>query len=208
MEVLPKRSRWVWRKDNLFTGSCFLLFGSVRRGYSLTALISLEMQGFLHWQMIDFEGFFYLTWTSDSSVSLADSYTSSAQSWSAGSQTHPGSQIPGEIFIHHPARVEQRKKQRWHKVANPNRSRIALESTLYFPKISKGCFFFLFIKTTIFLLFRVFSVLRNWMHSLSPLQPLAMWLGRKPDGINCIKSEFLDPPWKGRFDIEIKDSKI
>ena len=47
MEVLPKRSRWVWRKDDLFTGSCFLLFGSVRRGYSLTALISLEMQGFL-----------------------------------------------------------------------------------------------------------------------------------------------------------------
>lgn len=53
---------------------------------------------------------FYLTWTSDSSVPLADSYTSSAQSWSAGSQTHPGSQIPGEIFIHHPPRVEQRCK--------------------------------------------------------------------------------------------------
>lgn len=206
MEVLPKRSRWVWRKDNLFTGSCFLLFGSVRRGYSLTALMSLEMQGFLHWQMIDFEGFF--TWHEQVTARCR---------WQTRTPVLPkaGVRVLRLIldrrfqarFSSTTLRGLNNAEKRWHKVANPNRSRIALESTLYFPKISKGFFFFLFIKTTIFLLFRC---LVSWGIGCIPCLPCSHWrcdlVGK--DGINCMKSEVLDPPWKGGFDIEIKDSKI
>lgn len=176
MEVLPKRSRWVWRKDNLFTGSCFLLFGSVRRGYSLTALISLEMQvtARCRWQtrtpVLPKAGVRLLRLILD----LQARFSSTTL---RGFFTTP-------------------KKKDGIKWLTPIGAELQLNQHYSFQRFPKGFFFFfLFIKTTIFLLFRVFSVLRNWMHSLSPLQPLAMWLGRKPDGINYIKSgEVLDAP--------------
>lgn len=204
MEVLPKRSRWVWRKDDLFTGSCFLLFGSVRRGYSLTALISLEMQGFLHWHMIDFEGFF--TWHEQVTARCR---------WQTRTPVLPKAGVRLlRLILDLQARfssttlrgLNNAKKKRWHKVLTPIGAELQLNqhySFQRFPKVSSSS---CLLKRHFF---SFFGCLVSWGIGCIPCLPCSHWrcdLVGSQTASTASKAKFLGSSHgKGRFDIEIKD---